>query len=140
MTSMETQSPLTGLLRLEFALTAAALHPSASRLVLHPSLFLLSCTLAPCFLSSPALQVFLLLSLSVSRSLCASKPLSVSPRTLLSLSAQHLCRLEFVGPRRKAFFYFFILSCAYVCVLNGEGRGGNTQEHLTNISSRYVEV
>lgn len=69
-------------------------------------------------------------------------PLSISPLNPLFvslsyvlLSVQHLCRLEFAGPRQELFIF-----CECVCVLKRGGRGDNTQEHLTNISSKYVET
>lgn len=126
---METQSTH-WLTQPECSLTTAALHPSVSifySVFFYPSLprssfFLPFSTLTSCFLSSSLPQVLS----------SVSPPLFLSPHVLLSLSVQHLCRLELVGPRQKVFLYIYI----FVCVEQGrEGRQhpGTPDQHFLKI-------
>ena len=54
---------------------------------------------------------------------------------LLSLSVQHLCRLEFAGPRQKV---FFLCVCVCVCVCVEEGREG--RQHPGTLDQHFIKI
>lgn len=97
-------------------LSLSALSPLL--LSIPPSLFSYSLSIIPLiFILSSLRHTYFLFPLFLSSlfSFCITSTLSLSSHVLLSLSVQHLCRLEFSGQRKKVFFLF----C--VCVLNWEG-------------------
>lgn len=124
-------NPLTDLLSLS-ALSPLLLiiHLSAFySLFLYPSLpwslfCLLFSTLTSCFLSSFLPHVFPPLYITTNFPLSTHTP---EPECAAPVQTG-VCRAE----------GFFVFNC--VCVEQGGGRGDDTQEHLTNISSRYVET
>lgn len=123
-------SPLTDLLSL------SALSPLL--LSIHLSLIFYSLSLDPSQLSSLFFLLFLsscsLCPLLTSSSPCISTKFtfSLSIRTSAAPVQTGVCR---AGP--GGFLGGFFVS---VCVKQEGGRGDNTQEHLINISSRYVET